>query len=140
MAKTHFAIAKSNGYGELFRIIEEKYQTPLSKMKENIPQNKGNILLPQNFRDIDTSLLSIYKSQKPLAVKYNKKDAYTSQCMRRLIASGKAFYEKRSPDLTVPKATYPLKLRLIHNPFIYSLSLRLFKKGSKSREFLKRFL
>ena len=140
MAKTHFAVAKANGYNELFRIIEEKYNTPLSKMKENIPQNKGNILLPQNFRDIDRVLFSVWKSETPISVKYSKKDAYTSQCMRRIIKAGKATYKKRNPDLIIPKPKTPLKLRIIHNPTVYKLSTRLFKKGSNTREFLKKFI
>ena len=140
MAKTHFAIAKSNGYNELFRVIEEKYGLSLSELKKEIPQHKGNILLPQNFREIDRALFSVWKSEKPLTVKYDKKDAYTSQCMHRIIKAGKATYKKKSPDLIIPKPKTPLKLRIIHNPAVYKLSTRLFKKGSKSRKFLKKFI
>ncbi len=140
MAKTHFAVAKSNGYDELFRIIEEKYGLSLSELKKEIPQHKGNILLPQNFRDIDRALFSVWKSEKPLSVKYDKRDAYTSQCMHRIIKAGKATYKKKNPDLVIPKAKTPLKLRIIHNPTVYKLSTRLFKKGSKSRKLLKKFI
>ena len=140
MAKTHFAIAKSNGYDELFRVIEEKYGLSLSELKKEIPQHKGNILLPQNFRDIDRALFSVWKSEKPLTVKYDKKDAYTSQCMHRIIKAGKVTYKKKNPDLVIPKAKTPLKLRIIHNPTVYKLSTRLFKKGSKSRKLLKKFI
>lgn len=140
MAKTHLAIAKSNGYDELLQVIEEKYGISLSAFKKEIPQHKGNILLPQNFRDIDQALLSIWKSENPLTVKYSKKDAYTSQCIHRIIKAGKATYKKRNPSLVIPKAKTPLKLRIIHNPTVYKLSTRLFKKGSKSREFLKKFI
>ena len=140
MAKTHFAIAKSNGYDELLQVIEEKYGLSISKLKKETPQHKGNILLPQNFRDIDRVIFSVWKSKNPLAVKYSKKDAYTSQCIHRIIKAGKATYKKRSPDLVIPKAKTPLKLRIIHNPTVYKLSTRLFKKGSKSREFLKKFI
>ena len=140
MAKTHLAIAKSNGYDELLQVIEGKYGISLSAFKKEIPQHKGNILLPQNFRDIDQALFSVWKSEKPLSVKYDKKDAYTSQCMHRIIKAGKATYKKKSPDLIIPKPKTPLKLRIIHNPAVYKLSTRLFKKGSKSRKFLKKFI
>ena len=140
MAKTHFAVAKANGYNELFRVIEEKYGLSLSELKKEIPQHKGNILLPQNFREIDRALFSVWKSEKPLTVKYDKKDAYTSQCMHRIIKAGKVTYKKRSPDLIIPRAKRPIKLRILYNPTVYKLGTRLFKKGSKSRKFLKKFI
>ena len=140
MAKTHLATAKSKGYTEMYPKIEEKYGISLSELKKEIPRNKGNILLPQNFRDIERALLSVWKSKRPLTVKYNKKDAYTSQCMRRIISAGKATYKKKNADLIIPKAHTPIKLRIIHNSTLYKLGTRLFKKGSKTREFLKKFI
>ena len=142
MAKTHLAVATALGYDAMFCVIEEKYGISIERLKllKAVKSHRGNRLLPSNFKDIDYALLSLHKSDTPLAVKYNKKDAYVSSCMCRIIASGKVTHEKRSPDVTVQRAKIPAKLRIIHSPVIYKIGTRLFKKGSKVREFLKRFI
>lgn len=140
MAKTHLAVALNFGFSSLLPLIEEKYGFKISKLKKiKIKEHKGNILLPTNFKKIDSALFNVFKSDIPPSVKYDKKDAYAESCMRRMIANGKAIYKNKKADLEIPKARIPLKMRIIHNPRVYRIGTHLFKKGSKSRRFLKRF-
>ncbi|MBE6645658.1 MAG: glycosyltransferase family 2 protein [Ruminococcaceae bacterium] len=142
MARTHYSLAKANGHGTLFPIIKEKYS--IDKLKNSTLMDAGGYivttLLGKNFKEIDRILLSIWKSKKPLSIKYSQSDAYTANCVRRLISSGKAIKTRGTPDVMIPKADIPKKHRFIHNGFVYRIGIVLFKKGSKARAFLKKFI
>ena len=98
------------------------------------------MLLPDNFEEIDRALLSAWRSLSPLRVRYSKKDAYARDRVKFLIDCGKAKAAKGRAELIIPREKYLLRTRLLHDPKLYSLSLRLFKKGSRLRELLKKFL
>ena len=142
LARTHYSLAKSNGHKELFGKIKESYgiDERILDVTESTESYSKIVLLGENFEQIDSALFSIWKSQSVAKIKFNQADRYTKNCVERLIKSGKAVLSDENPDVIIPKSKASLKLRLIHDPRIYRLGLRLFKKGSKVRKFLKKFL
>ena len=141
MADAHYRQAKALGYSSLFPLIKEKYRTECLPPQIGSSEGKNtHVLLPDNCEEIDRALLSAWRSLSPLRVRYSKKDAYARDRVKFLIDCGKAKAAKGRAELIIPREKYLLRTRLLHDPKLYSLSLRLFKKGSRLRELLKKFL
>ncbi|MBO5287212.1 MAG: glycosyltransferase family 2 protein [Clostridia bacterium] len=141
MSRTHYSYAKSSKNQELFDYICEKYD--VSRLKEATLKDSVSYvtsgLLGQNFEEIDNVLWQIYEKNTPLDVCYNKKDAYVAGAIEylgkhedRIIAYSK------DAKITVPKQNISLKTRILHSKFVCTLGMVLFKKGSKTRAFLKK--
>ncbi len=142
MSRSHYTIARSQGYTELYPIIKEKYgveKLSVCTSKDGSTYAK-KISLGANFAEVDSLLLSIWNlsEEKTVSCKGNNK----------YITASLDFLEKRKPitrvkgnaDITVPPLKTPLKEKFIYNPLIYKIGLILFKKGSKLRNFLKKFI
>ena len=97
-------------------------------------------LLPSNLDEIERLIKQI-AFDLPSSTIYAKKKSYA---MLRLNSLCKAFdlrlsisNDKKDSELTFPREIYPMKLRIIHNRFIYKIGMLLFPKGSKIRKLLK---
>jgi hypothetical protein len=128
------------GAVELFDYIKEKYKQELleeAKVKDSTVYI-GNILLGENFDDIDIELYRILKADGAVNVIYNQKDKYVADTISYLMENNGVVLSSGSSKLVVvPKRKISTKTRLLHNKLAYLLGISLFKKGSKMRAILK---
>lgn len=140
MARKHYSYAKNQKHEELFDYIKEKYKQELleeAKVKDSTVYI-GNILLGENFDDIDTELYRILKADGAVNVIYNQKDKYVADTISYLMENNGVVLSSGSSKLVVvPKRKISTKTRLLHNKLAYLLGISLFKKGSKMRAILK---
>ena len=144
MARTHYSSARSAGFSDLYPLTKDKYgidKLRISKFSDGKVYSRAE-LLGVNFKDIDDALSEIYLSKSNVTVNYDT----SSKCVSRIIdflsdvTDKKITYRKKGAEITVPKAKNKLIDRIIHNIFVYRIGLVLFRKGSKTRNFLKRHL
>lgn len=141
MARAHYSVARGAGYTDIFPFISEKYEIgelKKSSVRDAMGYSAVN-LLGANFLEIDTALLSVWSSPTAKSVKYKKRDTYTARCVDFLIQSGKAKIAKPA-DVVIPKMRNTLKTKLLHNALLYKIGLVFFRKGSRIRNFLKKFI
>ena len=143
MSRTHYSYAKKNGYTDLFEAVKTRYNTDklqASTLADGAAYSK-NKLLADNFGEIDSALLAIWRDGKKL-VNPSKLDKYTRQSLEFTEAQQnvKITYTKEAEGRTVPKPIIPIKKRIIYNPTVYKLGMLIFKKGGRMRAFLKRKL
>ena len=142
MARTHFSSAKSAGYAGLFPYIKKKYRT--DKLERSTASDgkfyRSTELLGVNFLDVEGALLSIYDSKVPVRCTYSKKDKYTHLAVSYLKELGKITCDPEAPLVEIPRFRIGIKKRIIHNPLVFRIGDTLFKKGSKARRFLKKFM
>ena len=144
MSRTHYSSAKAAGFSDLYPIIKEKYgveKLQLSKISDGKAYTKSE-LLGKNFAEIDNALTEIFLTKKDLTVNYDKSSLFISRIIHTLstLSSKEIKYQKENADVTVPKPKNKLIDLIIHNDLVYRIGLILFKKGSKTRNFLKRHL
>ena len=142
MARSHYSSAKAGKFESLYEIIKEKYgveKLELSKAKDGSAYIK-KLLLGENFSEIDSIFMSLWDSTVKQTVLYRGEDVYIKRNIEFLESKGKIIRTKNNPDAIIPSFKVPLKEKLIHNAFVYKVGLMLFKKGSKSRNFLKKFI
>ncbi len=141
MARAHYSQAKNSGYSELFAYIKESYgvsDLQLSTAKDGICY-AYKTLLGDNFTQVDRVLLSICDSEKPVNVTFKKSDKYTQISVKYLTLIGKISKDSDS-TVKIPSFEISIKKKLLHNALLYKIGLILFKKGSRARNFLKKFL
>ena len=140
MARKHYSYAKAQGHIDLYDYIKEKYnqeKLELAYVKDSTLYI-GNRLLGDNFSDIDRELYRAYKAEGSINVIYNKKDSYTAKSIDYLVENeGLKINTTSTKLIVVPKRKIKVKHKFVHNKLVYLIGLRLFKKGSKSRAFLK---
>ena len=140
MARKHYSYAKNQKHEELFDYIKEKYkQHSLEEAKvKDSTVYIGNILLGENFDDIDRELYRILKTEGEVNVIYDHKDKYVAGTIDYLKENNGVVISGTSNKLVVvPKRKISVKTRLLHNKLSYLLGVSLFKKGSKMRAILK---
>ncbi len=142
MSRSHYSVAAGAGYKALYPYIKEKYgvsELALSTLYDGAAYEK-KVLLGENFSEIEELLLSISEREDAVRVKFPRKIPYISRAVRSLRAYGKITESKEAELVKIPKYRIPLKKRFLYNAFLYRLGLIFFKKGSKTRNFLKKFL
>ena len=142
MARSHYSIASGAGYEALFPYIKEKYgvtKLSLSTVSDGAAYKK-KILLGDNFEEIDSLLLSISERKDAIRVKFSYRTPYIAHAIEELERYGKITDSKDAELIVIPKYRIPFKKRVLYNALLYRLGLIIFKKGSKARNFLKRFL
>ena len=142
MASSAYEVAKNSKYTDMFEKIKSAYGVKkLTKLPwvAHRPYAKHK-LLPKNLDEIEEALQKVFFSNKHLIV-YVKKHSYAfDELVIMKLLLGKRFditHQKDSADVLMPKEKYSLKLKFIHNNFIYSVGMLLFPKGSKIRKKLK---
>lgn len=141
MSRTHYSHACKKGYTELYPFIKERYS--VSELKKSTYNDESayykNVLLGDNFSDVEERLRSIWASGVVTSVEYNEKDLYTARSVAYLKAQWRiAPPEEATAHVSIPELKSKLANKLIHNPFIYKASTVVFKKGSRTRAFLKK--
>jgi hypothetical protein len=141
MARSHFAHAKALGFKEIYPYIKEKYHTDeLSMPTACDTEAYGKVgLLPENTEEIEAALLSDYLSGGIIKLGRHRKKGYARLCADSLKAIG-ATVEYRRAYSGVPRERYSILKRIIFSAPVYKIGNRIFKKGSKIRSFLKRFI
>lgn len=144
IARSHYSLARGAGYENLYKKIKQAYnQTELRRSTyKDGKAYAGKVILAKNFADIDNTLFSIYAKEKPTAVFIESADGYTRRQIARLKEGGKILLKKRKTEAhTVINAKKEkLLYRLINTAFFVKVGMVFFKKGSKLRNFLKKFL
>lgn len=142
MCRSHYSFAKSGNYNDLFPYIKEKYNVKelRSSTVRDGAKYESKRLLGENFNEVDRALLSIYKSETPVRCKYCKRDGYVARAVEYLRSLGKITFDASADELVIPKFRISFKNRLIHNKLLQRIASFFFKKGSRAREFLKKYL
>lgn len=142
MIATNYAVAKKSGYETLFETIKKAYKVkdfPSMPKGAEKPYQKHQ-LLPLNIDQIDTALKKVYYSNRMFKV-YSKKNTYTFLMLLKMKSVLKKKFimvsTKADAMLVMPEEEFSLKLKLLHNHFIYKFGMILFPKGSKIRQKLK---
>lgn len=140
MARNHYSHAKTKGYVELYEHIKKSYKVrklKRSKLSDGYIYTV-NVLLPENFNEVDATLRDIYYAKDFVSVSCNKSNRYAIKTLRRLVGENdKIKLGNATSGITVPDAEISLRNRFLHNFFVYTLGTMLFPKGSRLREFLK---
>lgn len=142
MARSHYSVAKGAGYEALFPYIKEKYgvrELSLSTVKDGAAYEK-KVLLGDNFNEIDALLLAISERDTPARVKFPRRTPYIARTVEELRGYGTVTESKDAELVVIPSFRIPFKKKLLYNAFLYRLGLIFFKKGSRARNFLKKFL
>lgn len=139
MSRNHYSHAKRKGYTELYGFIKDSYEVPLlrSATLSDGRVYTTNILLPDNFEEIDATLRGVYCKEDNIAVSCSPKNSYAMRTLRRLIAEGRKIVLDSASSIRIPDAKISLRSRILHNFFVYLTGTVLFPKGSRLREFLK---
>ena len=142
MSRAHYSQAKSSKYTELFPYIKEKYN--VKKLRFSTARDgavsEHKKLLGDNFVEIDSLLLQIHDAPSQMRVQCLSKDDYHVNSVKHLEDKGKITQDPSAPVIVIPKFEVGLKEKLLHNASLSRLGLIFFKKGSKAREFLKKFI
>ncbi|MBO5357434.1 MAG: glycosyltransferase [Clostridia bacterium] len=139
MSRTHYTYAKTNKHTDLYQYIKDKYQVEKlqTSTKKDGELYAKNQLLGDNFLDIDKALRKIYFTNSNVTVIYDKSDLYVSRTMKYIERIKHDITDTERKTLMVPKKIISAKNKFLHNHFVYSMGMLLFKKGSKMRAFLK---
>ncbi len=142
IASNNYTVAKHSKFKDVKDKILNEYninkisKIPISAQKPYYHHH----LFPKNLNEIEENIKSLFYSNKELIV-YSKKSSYS---YKRIFAIIKTFKiplkltnRKKMSNYLMPKEKYSLKLKFLHNEFIYRISTILFPKGSKIRKFLK---
>lgn len=139
MSRTHYSYAKAGKHSDLYNYIKEAYEVDtLSKSTTKDGELYAKTqLLGDNFLEIDKCLRKIYFTKANVTVMYDKSDLYVARTMRYIERMKRNETETEQKTLFVPTKIISAKNRFLHNHLVYNIGLRLFKKGSKIRAFLK---
>ena len=142
MSSSNYEVAKNSKYFNLIDTIKSAYGVEkLTKlpMEAQRPYAKHQ-LLPLNIDVIENKLKEIFLSTRKIKIYADKNSFALDQLSKMKQLFNKEFeivLEKKQATIIMPKEVYPIKLRFLHNYFVYSLGIVLFPKGSKIRKFLK---
>lgn len=141
MARGHFAGARGGGYTDIYPYIKKKYgKDELAMPTEDDGAVYERVkLLPGNAAEIENALLSLCGQGDVIRVKRPRRGGYAQMLLLGLALIGKTVeYGKAYPGL--PREKMSLLKRLLFSAPVRRIGARLFKKGSRIRAFLKRFI
>lgn len=143
MSRSHYSYAKQNKYTDLYDFIKESYG--VSELKPYTYSDgkyyNSSSLLASNFDEIDLKLKKLFLQEAPIDVDYDKNDKYVVRTIEYLCKTkNKKITYKSGAEFKIPKRDISLKNKIINNKFVYAVGMKLFKKGSKIRAFLKQKL
>ena len=141
MARYHYSVARGAKYTELYPYIREKYgveKLKLSTTKDS-SSYETKVLIGDNFNDVDNALLSLWNGEKEYFSKTKHPDKYTENSLEYMRKKNK-IRENPSSTTSIPKFRNSFKKKVFYNRIINKTAGFFFKKGSKSREFLKKFM
>jgi hypothetical protein len=142
MSRSHYSVAAGADYKALYPYIKEKYgvsELTYSTFRDGEAYEK-KVLLGDNFNEVEELLLSVSERKDAVRVKFSRRIPYIYRAVKSLRGYGKITESKEAELVKIPKYRIPLKKRFLYNAFLYRLGLVFFKKGSKARNFLKKFL
>ena len=141
MARSHFAHARRAGYVDVYPYIMEKYGVSdlcfPTRRDERVYEKVK--LLPSQVEKIEASLLSLCSQGDTIKVKKPRRGGYAELLLRGLTIEGWKVEYRRDYTALPSERVSPIK-RIIFNSAVRRLGALLFKKGSRIRAFLKRFI
>ena len=141
MARAHYAAARQLGCPELYPSIRKEYG-----VKRLLPPTRADgavyekvRLIPENAEQIDKAILTLCERDGKVSVRRPGSPGYTALALSGISSLGiPVEYGKAYPAL--PREVVPIRKKILFNPTVHTLGARIFKKGSKVRAFLKRFI
>lgn len=142
MARSHYQAALSLGDRELLPYLRERYH--VERLEKPRPEDgavyaRGE-LLGENFSEIDGKLSEFYTHPPLRGVCYERSCRWVMRTLHSMERWNGVSLGWSREGTEVPKRRIPLRERLIHDPVLYRLGMMVFKKGSKTRGFLKKVL
>ena len=140
MSRTHYSYAVSAGYTAAYEIIKKAYR--VEKLAKSTMRDQSayvnNCLLGSNFEQVDAALREVYFDEGVREVRCDRRDQYVLRTLSYLASKGRTVRISDTAEVSIPKQRTSLKNRLLHNYYVYTLGMILFKKGSRLRAFLKK--
>ena len=141
MARTHYSHARAGRLSSLYGVILDAYQQKelsIAKYSDSKAYS-NNRLLPTNFSDIDRELYSVWRRDGEIKIAEKSVFSYSQSFIDYAVSQGKKILLAKGGD-TLIKPRYNIKNAILMNKIVYRIGLLIFKKGSRARTFLKRFL
>ncbi len=143
MSRTHYSYAKADGHTNLYDYIKTAYHVDVLKLppiSDSLAYIKYE-LIGYNFDEIDQVLTSIYFNGENTNASYDKSSKYLLRILQSMktIKGIEVTYSRKS-SIVIPKKKVRLIDKITHAEFVYRVGMILFKKGSKLRNLLKRYL
>lgn len=142
MARSHYQVALSLGDRELLPYLRERYHAEhleRPRRADGAVYVRGE-LLGKNFPEIDGKLSEIYTHPPLGGVCYERSCRWVARTLHSMEQWKGVTLSWSREGAEVPKRYIPFRERLIHDPVLYRLGMAVFKKGSKTRNFLKKVL
>ncbi len=141
MSRTHYSYARAGKHPSLYGFISSSYNTeelrvPLKSDGEAYMRTK---LLPENLPDIDAAFLKLI-SENSKEVSITGSNSYAMKLYEHLKLYDYYLVINGHSKNIIPKEHISLKSKLLHNKAVFKLANRIFKKGSRIRKFLKRWI
>jgi hypothetical protein len=141
MARGHFANARLGGYKDVYTKIKDKYCVDSLRLPTRAD---GAIyeqvrLLPQNLGETEDLLLAALEQGGRLKLRRPKRGSVSEQLLKGYVSVGLSVeYGRHYPPL--PRERTPFIKRIIFCRPLRAAGAKIFKRGSKIRAFLKRFI
>lgn len=142
LCSNQLSVARHSHFNDLREHILTAYgfnSAPRKRKNADRPYSKHK-LLPKNIDEVEEFLSNLYnlntdekiycKARPYLIARLNKMNQYLD---KSFVLSRKRKYSTIIP----PREIYPIKLKILHNNFVYKIGTFLFPKGSKIRKLLK---
>ena len=141
MVRGHVSRARQGGYGDAIPYIMKRYGA--SELHDSMRLG-GEIyekvrLLPKNAEEIEIALWKICRHGDTVKVRRPKRRGYAELLLDSLTFCGRTVEYGRD-YAPLPREKISLVKRLVFSAPLRRLAGRLFKKGSRIRAFLKRFI
>ncbi len=141
MCRSHYSHARAAGYEALYPYIKEKYGADELRRATHADGRcyTKHALLPRNSEARDEALLKLWLTGADKA-KYPKMDSYVAislDYIGRML--GREINYSRGAAVRIPRRRIKLRSRIIHNYAVFKIGMLLFKKGSRIRNFLKKW-
>ena len=141
IARSQYQVALTQKHPELFPLIEQAYGVAKPDLikREDSPVYAKTELLGENFAYIDKMLTQYYFMQSPALIRCEKNCRWISRTVKTAASANKDEKADFSPiELVIPKRVISLRDRLMHHPIVIKIGMKVFKKGSRIRAYLKK--
>ncbi len=141
MSRTHYSYARAGKFVSLYRFISSSYNTEEleAPRKSDAEAYMRTRLLPENLTDVDLAFLKLLRN-KSKEIFIHEKDRYAMKLYNQLKLYGCCHVLSGQSENVIPKEHISLKSKLLHNKAVFKLANCIFKKGSRIRKFLKRWI
>lgn len=140
MSRSHYSHARAARYEALYPYIKEKYGVDELRRATHADGRCyiKHALLPKNIEAREAALFELWRSGAEEA-RYPRMDGYAAISVDYIGRLGKEIRYSRRAAVRIPRRRIKLRSRIIHNYVVFKIGMLLFKKGSRIRNFLKKW-